>query len=121
LAKELVGKITAIRSDIKTLTRRRPNASLLQTRVPNPQAATSSLDVLNSKHPSFNFTMETAMDNTLPFLGMNIAKNSTILSTSVYRKPTNTGLYLNYDSHVDHRYKAGLLKTILKLKHCLKI
>ena len=44
---------------------------------------------------------------------MNIAKNGTTLSTSVYRKPTNTGLYLHYDSHVDHRCKAGLLKTIL--------
>jgi len=89
--------------------------------MPNPQTATSFLDVLNSKHPSLNSTMKTAMDNTLPFLGMNIAKNGTKLSTSVYRKPTNTGLYLNYDSHVDHCHKAGLLKTILKLKHCLKI
>lgn len=81
--------------------------------MPDLRAATSFLDALNSKHPSLNFTMETATDNTLAFLGMNIFKNGTILSTSVYRKPTNTGLYLHYDSHVDHRYKVGLLKTML--------
>lgn len=78
-----------------------------------PQVATSFFDVLSSKHSSLNFTMETVTDNTFPFLGMNLAKNGTILSTSVYRKPTNTGLHLHYDSHVDHRYKAGLLKAML--------
>ena len=57
--------------------------------------------------------METAADNTLPFLGMNISKNGTTISTSVYRKPTNTELYLLYDSHVDQRYNIGLLKTML--------
>lgn len=57
--------------------------------------------------------METAIDNTLPFLGMNITKNGSTLQTSVYRKPTNTGLFLHYDSHVDQRYKIGLLKTML--------
>ena len=44
---------------------------------------------------------------------MNISKNDTKLSTSVYRKPTDTGLYLHYDSYIDHRYKASLLKTML--------
>ena len=31
----------------------------------------------------------------------------------VYVKPTNTGLLLHYKSHVDDRYKRGLLKTML--------
>ena len=31
----------------------------------------------------------------------------------VYVKPTNTGLLLHYKSHVDDRYKRGLLKTLL--------
>ena len=81
--------------------------------MPGLQAATSFLDVLSSKHPSLNFTMKTATDSTLPFLGMSISKNAQHLVQAVYRKPTNTGLYLHYDSHVDHRYKVGLLKTML--------
>ena len=32
---------------------------------------------------------------------------------SVYRKPTNTGLLLHHQSHVDKRYKKSLLKTML--------
>ena len=44
------------------------------------------------------------------FPGMNISKNGTRLSTSVWRKPTNTVLYLYYGSHVE---KGGLLKTML--------
>ena len=40
--------------------------------MPGFQAATSFLYVLSSKHPSLSFTMETATDNTLPFLGINI-------------------------------------------------
>ena len=44
--------------------------------MPGLQAATSFLDVLNSKHPSLNFTMETTTDSTLPFLGKSISKNA---------------------------------------------
>ena len=35
------------------------------------------------------------------------------LETGVYRKPTNTGLLLHHQSHVDERYKKSLLKTML--------
>ena len=55
------------------------------------------LDVLNSKHPALKFTMELATQDKLPFLGMNIIKSGTKLETSVYKKPTNTGLLLHFD------------------------
>ena len=38
---------------------------------------------------------------------------STQIQTKVYVKPTNTGLLLHFKSHVDTRYKGGLLKTML--------
>ena len=38
---------------------------------------------------------------------------STQIQTKTYVKPTNTGLLLHYKSHVDDRYKRGLLKTML--------
>jgi len=34
-------------------------------------------------------------------------------------KPTNSGLLLHYHSHVDNRYKRGLLTTMLDRAHCL--
>ena len=50
--------------------------------------------------------MEVATNDRLPFIGMEI-------ETSVYRKKTNKGLLLHYQSHVDSRYKRSLLRTML--------
>ena len=49
----------------------------------------------------------------LPFLGMNVIRNGCRLDTTVYRKPTDTGLLLHFHSHVDARYKRSLLNTML--------
>ena len=49
----------------------------------------------------------------LPFLGTQLLNKHTRVETKVYVKPTNTGLLLHYKSHVDDRYKHGLLKTML--------
>ena len=35
----------------------------------------------------------------IPFIGIDIIKNGTELETCVYRKPTNTGLLLHFQSH----------------------
>ena len=76
-------------------------------------AAHVFLDELNSIHPSLHFTMEIATNGKLPFLGMFLNKNGSQISTCVYRKPTDKGLLLHYQSHVDHRYKTGLFTTML--------
>ena len=68
---------------------------------------------------SLKFTMELPSENTIPFIGIQIIKNGTELETLVYRKPTNTGLLLHFQSHVDKRYKTGLLKTMLHRAHAL--
>ena len=49
----------------------------------------------------------------LPFLGTQLLNKSTHVETKVYVKPTNSGLFLHYKSHVDDRYKRGPLKTML--------
>ena len=81
--------------------------------MPNIQAATAFLSTLNECHPAIQFTMEIAENNKLPFLGIMIEKSGCHLTTSVYRKPTDTGLLLHYQSHVDQRYKRSLLNTML--------
>ena len=59
--------------------------------------------------------MERESNGLLPFLGMQLPLNrAPQIETKVYIKPTtNTGLLLHYQSHVDMRYKRGLLKTML--------
>ena len=41
------------------------------------------------------------------------------LTTEVYRKPTDTGLLLHFQSHVDSRYKKGLVNTMVNLAYRL--
>ena len=42
-----------------------------------------------------------------------ILNRSPQIETKVYVKPTNSSLLLHYQSHVDNRYKQGLLRTML--------
>ena len=79
----------------------------------NIPAAEDFLSTLNSCHPSINFTMELASEGKLPFISMEGLKRGCRLETGVYRKPTNTGLLIHHQSHVDERYKKSLLKTML--------
>ena len=70
-------------------------------------SACSFLHALKDLHPSISFTMELSTENTLPFLGMVLRKDGQNITTSVYVKPTNTGLLLHYNSHVDNRYEKS--------------
>ena len=51
--------------------------------VPDLTAATDFLSVLNDD-PAIQFTMETAVNNSLPFVGTVITKTDNPLNTSVY-------------------------------------
>ena len=54
--------------------------------------AESYLGFLNSKHPSIKFTMEKESGGKLPFLGVLVRKEGGRLHTSVFRKPSFSGL-----------------------------
>jgi len=83
--------------------------------MPSADAATEFLSTLNGLHPSLTFMMELPVDNKISFIGIEIVKNGTKLETQVYRKPTNTGLLLHFQSRMDKCYKDSLLKTMI---HC---
>ena len=55
-------------------------------------------DKLNELHSSLTFTVEEENDNKLPFLDVLVERCDSSFLTSVYRKPTFTGLYLSWDS-----------------------
>ena len=88
-------------------------------RMPSADVAVEFLSTLNCPHPSLTFTMELPVDNKIPFIGIEIVKNGTKLETQVYRKPTNTGLLLHFQSHTDKRYKDSLLKTMIHRAYAL--
>ena len=69
--------------------------------------------MLMEKHQNINFTIELEKDGKLPFLDILIDRNNGGITTSVYRKPTFTGVYTHFHSFLPSIYKFGLLSTIL--------
>ena len=65
----------------------------------------SHLAMINSIHPNLTFTHEIPKDGRLPFLDMEIINTNGVLSSKWYRKPTDTGLTLNYHSLAPLKYK----------------
>ena len=57
--------------------------------------ALSFFDKLNQLHSSLTFTIEEENNGQLPFLDVLVERRDSSFLTSVYRKPTFTGLYLN--------------------------
>lgn len=70
------------------------------------------LEYLNSKHPNIEFTAELEKDNSLPFLDVYIKKCTDGFTTSVYRKPTFTGLCTKFKSFIPLTYKRNLITTL---------
>jgi hypothetical protein len=68
--------------------------------------------LLNAAHPNLEFTMETST-NFLPFLDTAVTIKNDHFETRVYRKPTNTGVVLNYHSVAPRKWKKSLVKCML--------
>ena len=76
----------------------------------SPDHIAPFLNYLNSQHPNINFTQETKVNNCLPFLDILITRANGSFSTSVFHKPTFTGLY---NSFIPSIYKTGLISSLL--------
>ena len=72
------------------------------------------LDHINNLDPHIQFTTEDAKpDGSLPFLDTLVQKQpDNSLLTSVYRKPTHTDLYLQWDSHHHLSAKYSVINTL---------
>ena len=78
----------------------------------NENDIVSFFNYANSWHPNIKFTKEIGQKN-IPFLDINIDITNNELTTDVYRKPTYTGLILNYKALCPNHWKTGLLFTLL--------
>ena len=70
------------------------------------------LDHVNSIRPSIQFTMEKEQDNKLPFLDVLVTRTKQEFRSSVYRKPTFTGQYLNFNSYHPYTVKKGIVRCL---------
>ena len=71
------------------------------------------LDYLNSRHPSMKFTCELEENNKLSFLDTLIFKCNNKFNSSVFRKPTFSGLGLSFFSFCSFKFKVNAIKTLI--------
>jgi hypothetical protein len=75
------------------------------------------INILNSFHTSIQFTSEPEVDQSLPFLDVLIRRrpsyNGSWFSTTVHRKPTYTGLILNWHSFVPIQHKRSAITSMI--------
>ena len=67
---------------------------------------------MNSIRPSIQFTLEKEQDNKLPFLDLLVTRTEQGLRSSVCRKHTFTGQYLNFNSHHPYTVKKGIVRCL---------
>ena len=79
----------------------------------NEEDCNTFLTHLNSLHPSLRFTYEKESNHFLPFLYVLVERHDSEFLTSVYRKPTFTGLYLRWNSFSPPKRKINLIVTLV--------
>ena len=72
-----------------------------------------SNEYLNTKHANVKFTIEKEVNGSLLFLDMLISRNKECFTTTVYHKPTFSGVYSNFNSFIVDEYEHGLTFTLL--------
>ena len=68
---------------------------------------------LNSRHLNVSLFIENEKDNRMSFLDLSIIREKDKFTTSVYRKPTFSGIYTHFDSFLLSSTKIGLLHILL--------
>ena len=77
------------------------------------------LNYFNSCHENIKFTSEKETNNKLSFLDIEISRDKNQFITSVYRKPTFSGVFSHFDSFIFRGYKFNLVSTLIF--HCYSI
>ena len=68
---------------------------------------------LNKQHKNIKFTSEIEENDLLSFLYIKISRENNKFVTSVYCKPTFSGVFTNFESFIPDIYKRGLIETLV--------
>ena len=75
----------------------------------------------NSVEASIKSTVETETDRQIPFLyALVLCNNDGSIGTTIYRKPTNTGRYLNFHSDSPRAHLEAVVRSLFRWAgiHC---
>ena len=75
---------------------------------------TKFLNYMNSKHRNIKFTFEQEENDSISFLDIKVFRDNGKFQTSVYRKPTFSGVLTNFESFFPISYKYNLVSTLLR-------
>ena len=64
--------------------------------------------------PTIQFTLEHEHNGKVAFLDTVITRENGKLNIDVYRKPTHTDRYLDYNSHHQHKHKVSTARTLIR-------
>ena len=70
-------------------------------------------DTLNSIDTNISFTIETECNGKISFLDTLVSCRNGVIVVDVYRKPTHTDRYLDFDSHHNSQHKISTASTLL--------
>ena len=73
--------------------------------------------MLNKTHSSIKFTSEKENKDELAFLDVLVKRHKNQFLTTVYRKKTFTGNYLNFHSFCSMKRKTNLIRTLCHRAH----
>ena len=80
---------------------------------PNEEIANEFNQKLNTLHQDLVFTMESNTSNKLPFLDISVNLEENRFTTSIYKKPSNTDVLLNFHSCTPQSWKKNLIRQLL--------
>ena len=64
-------------------------------------------ETLNSIYPKIPFTIETESNGQIAFLDTLFSRKNDKITIEVYRKPTHTDNYLDFNSHHEKKHKIS--------------
>ena len=69
--------------------------------------------ILNTFHKNIKFTYELEINKKISCLDISLIRKNDILETTIYRKSTNNGVYLQWDFFAPKNWKWSTLRSIL--------
>ena len=79
----------------------------------SPESAHSFRKYMSSKHQTINYTVELENVGSFSLLDVKICRKNSKFVTNVYRKPTFSAVFTNYENFILTYQQRGLLHTLL--------
>ena len=77
------------------------------------------LDYLNSRHSRIKWTIEVEKEGILPFIDLNLCRQTYRITAGIYRKGSHTLKYSTFSSNRPRVEQLGIVKSMLQRAHNL--